>query len=56
MAEYKDVFAFQNAHKTKAAREKALKGMTNAQIDKLVATCGTKQGKAYYASFKKKGK
>ena len=54
MAEYKDVFSFQKAHKTKQARTAALRKMTNAQIDKLVATCGTKQGKAYYASFKKK--
>lgn len=51
---YKDVFEFQDAHPTKAGREKALKAMTNAQIDKLVKTCGTPQGKAYYASFKKK--
>ena len=53
MAKYKDVFAFQDAHKTKAEREKTLKTMSNAQIDKLVSTCGTQQGKIYYASFKK---
>ena len=51
---YENVFEFQKAHPTKAGREKALKGMTNTQIDKLVKTCGTPQGKAYYSSFKKK--
>lgn len=52
---YKDVFAFQKAHPTKASREKALKGMSDSQIDKLVLTCGTAQGKSYYASFKHDG-
>ena len=54
MTEYEDVFAFQKEYKTKQSREKALREMTDDQIDKLVASCGTKQGKIYYASFKSK--
>lgn len=50
---YKDVFEFQKAFPNKADREKALKNMTGAQIDKLVSTCGTAQAKIYYSSFKK---
>ena len=52
--EYKDIFEFQKAHPSKADREKALKQMSNAQIDKLAKTCGTVQGKVYISSFKKK--
>jgi len=52
--EFKDVFEFQKAYPTKAGREKALKQMSNAQIDKLAKTCGTIQGKVYISSFKKK--
>lgn len=51
---YNNVFDFQKAHPTKAGRERALKSMSNSQIDKLVKTCGTAQGKSYYSSFKKK--
>ena len=54
MTDYKDVFSFQNAHKTKQSRERALREMSDSQIDRLVSSCGTKQGKAYYASFKSK--
>ena len=50
---FKDVFEFQEAYPSKVAREDALRNMTNKDIDRLVETCGTKQGKAYYASFKK---
>jgi len=51
--QFKDVFEFQKAYPSKPDREKALRNMTNEDIDKLVATCGTNQGKAYYASFKR---
>ena len=50
---YKDVFEFQKAFPTKAEREKQLKSMSNAEIDKLISTCGTPQGKVYYKKFKK---
>ncbi len=53
MATYADVFEFQKAYPTKTEREKALKSMSNEQIDKLISTCGTPQAKVYYASFKK---
>lgn len=53
MTNYKDVFEFQDAHPNKDEREKALKLMSNEQIDKLISTCGTPQAKTYYASFKK---
>jgi hypothetical protein len=47
---------FQKAHPTKASKEKALRGMTNAQIDKLIKASTNIQAKNFYASFKKKGK
>lgn len=53
---YKPVKDFQKAHPTKASKEKALKGMTNAQIDKLIKACPNIQAKNFYASFKKKSK
>jgi len=48
-----NVFEFQNMYPIKPLREKALRGMTNDEIDEIIASCGTAQGKAYYASFKK---
>ncbi len=51
---YNNVFDFQKDYPTKDSREKALKEMSDSQIDKLVKTCGTAQGKMYYSSFKKK--
>ena len=44
---------FQKKYPTKAAKEQALRGMSNAQIDSLVKQCGTQQGKIFYSSFKK---
>ena len=44
---------FQEKYKTKEEREKQLKKMTNEEIDELINSCGTVQGKGYYASFKK---
>lgn len=45
---------FQKAHPTRASKERALKGMTNAQIDKLIKSTPNIQAKNFYASFKKK--
>ena len=50
---YKDVFEFQEKNPTREAREKELKKMSNEEIDKLIATCGTPQAKVYYKKFKK---
>ena len=47
------VYEFQKAHPTKASKEEALKGMTNAQIDELIKSTSNIQAKIYYASFKK---
>lgn len=44
---------FQKAHPTKASKEKALKSMTNAQIDNLIKSSSNIQAKNFYASFKK---
>lgn len=44
---------FQKAHPTKASKEKALKSMTNAQIDSLIKASTNIQAKNFYASFKK---
>lgn len=45
---------FQKAHPTRASKEKALKSMTNAQIDSLIKASTNIQAKNFYASFKKK--
>jgi hypothetical protein len=47
------VKAFQEKYKTKEAKEKALKAMTNEQIDELIADCPNIQAKIWYKSFKK---
>ena len=44
---------FQKAHPTRASKEKALRGMTNAQIDTLIKASSNIQAKNFYASFKK---
>ena len=44
---------FQKAYPTRAAKEKALRGMTNAQIDTLIKASTNIQAKNFYASFKK---
>ena len=44
---------FQKANPTRAAKEKALKNMTNAQIDRLIAANPNKTAKTFYASFKR---
>ena len=56
MKEYDNVFDFQRAYPVKREREAALGKMTDGQIEKLVRSCGTVQGKIYYASFGKSGK
>ena len=53
MAKYKDVFEFQKAYPTKDAREKALRQMSNEEIEKLIKSCGTAQAKIYYHKFLK---
>lgn len=45
---------FQKKYPTKADKEKALRGMSNAQIDKLIAASSNTQGKIFYSSFKTK--
>ena len=47
------IFEFQKMYPTRGAREKALRGMSNEEIDEIISSCGTPQGKAYYASFKR---
>jgi len=47
------VFEFQQMYPNKMARERALREMSNKEIDDIIVSCGTAQGKAYYASFKK---
>ena len=44
---------FQEAYPTRGSREHALGGMSNEEIDEIINSCGTPQGKSYYASFKK---
>ena len=44
---------FQEAYPTRGSREHALRGMSNEEIDEIINSCGTPQGKSYYASFKK---
>ncbi|MBQ6264267.1 MAG: hypothetical protein IJK60_02330 [Clostridia bacterium] len=51
--EFENVFDFQQAYRSKKQRESALRKMTNGQIEKPVCSCGTVQGRIYYASFRK---
>ena len=44
---------FQKAHPTKVSKEKALKSMTNTQIDALIRATSNVQAKNFYAKFKK---
>lgn len=45
---YKDIFDFQDQNKTEEERIKAFADMSQEEFDKLLATCGTTQGKVYY--------
>ena len=47
---------FQKMYPTKESREEQLKTMSNEDIDKIIESCGTVQGKIYYSKFKKKDK
>ena len=44
---------FQKAYPSKEDKERALKGMTNDQIDKLIKSSPNIQAKIFYAKFKK---
>jgi hypothetical protein len=46
---------FQKKYPTKAEKEKALRAMSNKEIDSLIADSTNIQGKIWYKSFKKKG-
>lgn len=50
----KKVDEFQKKYPTKADKEKALKSMTNKEIDALIADSTNIQAKIFYKSFKKK--
>ena len=43
---------FQKKYPTRADKEKALRGMSNAQIDKLINASSSIQGKNFYSQFK----
>ena len=45
---------FQNKYPTKADKERALRNMSNEEIDELINASGNIQAKIFYASFKKK--
>ena len=47
-----ELMAFQKRYPTKTGKARALKKMTDHQIDRLIEGCGTKQGKIFYSSFK----
>ncbi len=47
------VSEFQEMYPTKESKEKALRAMTNKQIDELIASSSNIYGKIYYSSFKK---
>lgn len=44
---------FQKKYPTKEQKEKALKAMTNAEIDALIADSTNIQAKVFYKKFKK---
>ena len=45
---------FQNLYPTKEEKEEALKMLSNTEIQCLIDTCSTKQGKLYYSKHLKK--
>ena len=47
------VLEFQKKYPTKEEKAKALKAMSNKEIDELIADCPNVQGKIWYKSFKK---
>ena len=47
------ILEFQKKYKSKEAKAKALRAMSDAQIDELIADCPNVQGKIWYSSFKK---
>lgn len=49
----KKVEDFQKQYPTKEAKEKALKAMSNKQIDELIADTTNIQAKVFYKKFKK---
>ena len=51
---YKDVYEFQKANPTKPEKERALRQMTNEQIDELIEASENIQAKIFYSSFKKR--
>lgn len=44
---------FQKKYPTKADKQKALRAMSNEQIDELIKASGNVQAKIFYKSFKK---
>ena len=48
---FRDVFEFQEKYPSREEREQALKKMDPIEIQRLIQTCGTKQGKIYYNQF-----
>ncbi len=47
------ILEFQKKYPTKEAKANALRKMSDAQIDELIADCPNVQGKVWYKSFKK---
>jgi hypothetical protein len=50
------VYEFQDLYPTREEREEKLKTMNNEEIDEIIKSCGTVQGKIYYSKFKKEEK
>lgn len=50
---YKDIFEFQDKNKTTDAKLKAFSQMSESEAKKLIATCGTPQGKVAYTKLYK---
>lgn len=50
---YERLKAFQEKYKTKADKERALKAMSNEEIDSLIKDSPNIQAKVWYSKFKK---
>ena len=50
---YKDVYEFQQKHKTKEEREKVLSQLDDAEIWHLAKSCGNATAGAYYSQHMK---
>lgn len=51
-----DIFTFQDKYTTKEAKKKALATMSDAEVNAIIESCGTPQGKSFIKKLWKESK